>query len=237
MEQLNRIAAVYFLSPLWRLVLHLTEGQVLPSTTPFVEDETWEKAKNAPVLKNHLEVVQTAAFLYYGQYEAGADLSIRRGDEYLQKNPAMPLGIWDMFFKGMCMFAAARIQGKRKYKRHGDVIRSKIHSWVRKGNPNSQHHAVILDAEFYAVNSQWAKARKSYEEGIVIASRAGFIHDAALANERYAMLLVEQKGDNSTIEDAKFRLQEAIRLYTEWGASTKVTLLEITYAKVLGTPD
>jgi len=50
-----------------------------------------------------------------------------------------------------------------------------------------------------------------------------------LANERYADLLV--RGGEE--EEARYRLEEAVKYYSEWGAMKKVELLKSSWAHVL----
>ena len=65
------------------------------------------------------------------------------------------------------------------------------------------------------------KARDLYREGITIAARGGFIHDAALANERFFDFVRERD-----IEEARYRIKEAVRFYSNWGAMARVQKLQ-----------
>jgi hypothetical protein len=49
------------------------------------------------------------------------------------------------------------------------------------------------------------------------------MHHAALCNERYADFLLQELSDE---EEAKYRMEEAIRFYEEWGAVGKVGMLK-----------
>ena len=99
--------------------------------------------------------------------------------------------------------------------------------WIEKGNPNVLHWKKLLDAEAAVYNMKYKMAEENYYDSIKIASRGGFIHDAALACERYGDLLLKKLKDK---ESARYQLQKARRLYLEWGANVKARQLERRYA-------
>ncbi|KAL3937360.1 MAG: hypothetical protein SGBAC_007527 [Bacillariaceae sp.] len=103
----------------------------------------------------------------------------------------------------------------------------KMQSIVKKGNPNAVHHAKFLDAEHEALSSRSKAALDFYQEAISFAGRLGFLQDVALANERYAQLLLRSSDPDLDTEEASFRIQESIKYYSEWGAERKVRLLEV----------
>lgn len=85
------------------------------------------------------------------------------------------------------------------------------------------HYEKLLDAENYAIRGKYIKAETNYQEAIKLAAKTGHLHHAGLFNERYADLLQIMKDGN----EAVYRLEEAIRWYTEWGATLKVELLSV----------
>ena len=68
----------------------------------------------------------------------------------------------------------------------------KIAGLLDKGNPQSQHYKPFLEAELAAYNYKPLIAAEKYETTILLANENGFIHDAALANERYGQYLLSQ---------------------------------------------
>jgi len=60
-------------------------------------------------------------------------------------------------------------------------------------------------------------ACQRYESAVLLAGRRGLTQIQALANERFAVYL-EEIGN---ITEARHRLNEAIKLYSEWGAFAK----------------
>mmetsp|Transcript_40364 Transcript_40364/g.97469 ORF Transcript_40364/g.97469 Transcript_40364/m.97469 type:complete len:104 (+) Transcript_40364:1084-1395(+) len=101
-----------------------------------------------------------------------------------------------------------------------------IKRWVKNGNPNVQHYCCLLNAEKAALAKKQKAAEAFYKYAIVLAARTGYLNDAALINERYAGFMKEV-GDE---DEAKYRLEEAIRFYRDWGAYAKVEQLSRTIA-------
>ena len=117
----------------------------------------------------------------------------------------------------------ARTKKSSKYKSHAGRMLSKIRKWCNKGNPNVQHHENLLLAEDAVLKGKRAIACKNYELAAMLAARRGFVQDAALANERYGEFLLREREADET--EATFRLEEAVRLYKEWGAHTKANYM------------
>jgi hypothetical protein len=55
-----------------------------------------------------------------------------------------------------------------------------------------------------------------------------------LANERYADFLLHHMSENK--EEAEYRLEEAIRFYSEWGAARKVDILRHSHPEIWPMP-
>jgi predicted S18 family serine protease len=84
------------------------------------------------------------------------------------------------------------------------------------------HYDRLLDAERAALDGKSNAALKHYQSAVSMAARGGFVHNTALANERYAEYLLHGMSDS---QEAVFYFEEAIRFYSEWGALKKVHLL------------
>lgn len=179
------------------------------------------KDKKKNLVLATLPAIKTFMYCYSGDYNLGAKLAISNGDEYIKSLPGASFGMWETFTRAVCLYAMARITRKRKYKSPAEHARKTIQQWADRGNPNINHHLLLLNAEHAALAGKESEARRLYGSAISTAARGGFIHDAALANERYADYVKE-----SDIEESKYRIQEAIRFYTAWGASFKVDQLQ-----------
>ena len=124
------------------------------------------------------------------------------------------------------MFAMARKTKKRKYRATAKKVHALVKLWASKGNPNVNHHGSFLNAEAAALEWDVDGAEGWYQSAILLALDGGLIQDAALANERYGEFLLNERKES---EKATFKLEEAMRLYGEWGAAKKVELLREQY--------
>ena len=167
-----------------------------------------------------------------GEHQKGADLAISKGDDFWKKLPCYPLVMSDRFYKGVSLFDVARKTKRRKYMVHAKREFDAVERLVKKGNPNARHYLALLEAELAALHGKGDRALIQYEASAILAARAGFIQDAALINERFGEFLLNEMSDR---DQASFRLEEAIKLYQEWGASAKVLLLREQYGDILQT--
>ena len=232
MKEVNRNESALVAAPIWRLILELIGNSDLLSneTTSAtgshhaaIEEVVGSITHTSPVAPYFSRVTENMLHAYRREYVIGAELAIKRGEEFLSNFPHQPIGIWDTYLRGLCLYAAAKLTGKRKYRRHAKKVRATIEKWVRQGNPNVRHHATLLAAEDLSLQKKFKEARQSYESSIVAASRGGFIHDAAIANERYALCLSVELND---AESAQYHFDSAKQLYNEWGATSIADGLE-----------
>ena len=125
----------------------------------------------------------------------------------------------ECFHQGVALYAMARKSKKRKYKTAADRILREIIKWVESENRNVGHYRCFLDAESAVLRKKFIEAENCYKESIVLAARPGYIHGAALFNERYADFN-QNSGHklDGAADEAQYRLQEAIRCYKKSGA-------------------
>mmetsp|Transcript_22825 Transcript_22825/g.56383 ORF Transcript_22825/g.56383 Transcript_22825/m.56383 type:complete len:140 (-) Transcript_22825:14-433(-) len=135
----------------------------------------------------------------------------------------------ETFSRGVALYAMARKTKSRRYKGRANTIRKTVAKWEKAGNPNVKHFHAMLRAEQAALDRRYVLADELYKEAIVYAARPGFLHHAALFNERYADYRLTEHGDK---EDARYYLAEAVRYYTEWGAIGKAEQLKKDMAKL-----
>ena len=109
------------------------------------------------------------------------------------------------------------------YKHHAKRIRKAIHKWKSAGNPNAVYYCIFLDAEHAALQGKRAEAETQYKKAIQFAGRSGYLHHAALFNELYSDYLLREHNDT---DEARYRLEEAIKYYQDWGALGKVEMLQ-----------
>lgn len=163
--------------------------------------------------------------LYFGDFETAAEVAITKGNKFERAFPGHMLVFLEKFQRGVVLYAMARKTKKRKYAKPAKKIQKTISKWVKKGNPNVKHYELFFNAEQAALDAKSKSAESLYKEAIIMAARTGHLHHAALINERYADYLLEELGD---ADEAKYRTEEAIRFYKDWGAEAKVNILTKT---------
>ena len=158
--------------------------------------------------------------LFYGDPSA-ADRSLESSLEKV--SPGYFSRMIETFHRGICLYVAARKTKRRKYKQRAKEIRKILHKWKKVGNPNVVYYCFFLDAEHAALNGKYDEAEKHYQKAIQLAARSGYLHHAALFNELYSDFLLRERDDR---DEAKYRLEEAMRYYQDWGAFGKLEQLE-----------
>ena len=186
------------------------------------------------VAKTTMPSHKSQLYAIYGDHSRGAELSIARGDSFGREAPGHLLQMSDTHFRAISCYAMARKTNDSKYKKEARKHRAAIKFWITKGNPNVSHYSYLLDAENAALKGQTIKAMEFYGRATIMASRAGFLQDAALANERYGEFMLH---DMSRTEAAVYRFEKAILLYSEWGAHGKAAMLREKYADLWPAPE
>lgn len=220
---------------LWQVVLNLTgQSEHSCSFTGEAMDEDYflKNLSHQKYYFNHYQGYQTYLYALFGHHERGADQAMTRGALHTLL-PGSPVAVTDTFFRAISLLAMGRKTKKRKYIRPAKKCLATIKAWSQQGNPNVCHFQSFLEAEMAAYRGRSDVAEEKYQSTILVASRAGFVQDAAFANERYGEFLLYDVCDQ---QKAVYRLQAAVSLYREWGALRKVKLLERKYADVLMPP-
>ncbi|KAL3934894.1 MAG: hypothetical protein SGBAC_009483 [Bacillariaceae sp.] len=161
--------------------------------------------------------------LFYSNIEDAAHRAIKHGDKFQKLCPAAPLGMLDMFHRGVALYALARKRKSRRYKSKASKIHRAIKKWIVDLNPNVEHYDLLLDAEHASLRTKTHQAADDYYNmSIVSAVKSRRLADCALCHERYADFLLIRFDK----EGAMQHLSEAIRYYEEWGATGKVHKLK-----------
>jgi predicted ATPase len=133
------------------------------------------------------------------------------------------------FLKGLIAAAMGRTTGRRRHRAIAQKASKKMREMVRSGSVTDVHRSYILDAEVSAsfVGNGGSSPTKEYlimqkfELAISAATEAGFVQDAALANELageyYLRVGLEKR--------ASLHLTAGHGLYKQWGAHAKAALI------------
>jgi tetratricopeptide (TPR) repeat protein len=150
---------------------------------------------------------------------------MENGNSIYEKYPCYPPAFCVPYYMGVSLLVMYKQTKKKAYKKKAKFFAEKLDAYVKRGNPNAQHYQIGLEAEMLALKHNHDEAIRKFERAIAIATRGGYMHDAALLNERYGEFVL-QRGDH---DRGMYHLNIALRLYAEWGASMKVQLLSRKY--------
>ena len=191
------------------------------------EEILHEIAKKDKFKRAVLQVHQCIVHSYFGEFEFCAQHSLTDGDNVKVCLPGTPLVALDTFHRALGLLAVARKNNRqscRLYLKAASKPIATIRRWLEQGNPNVKHYKSLLDAESAAAKGKVSVARKRYEVAVVLAAKNGFLHDAALASERYGRYLFETSKDvESSLDhdEATFRIKQAVKYYSDWGAHVR----------------
>ena len=141
---------------------------------------------------------------------------------------------FETFSRAVCLYAMAiKSGGQPKYLKPARKARAGIAKWVKQGAINLLHQLYLLDAEDEVVKGNERQAKSLFNKAITTAVRGGFLCDAGIANERYAVYLESLPKDK---DEASHHMKEAINYFSEWGAARKVRLLSEQHSQILNRP-
>eukprot|EP00957_Ditylum_brightwellii_P017018 1283380-Ditylum_brightwellii.AAC.1 len=111
-------------------------------------------------------------------------------------------------------------------------IHKELTNSLKNKNPNVLHHVSLLNAEKAVLKQKRNQddVRKMYNDAIAMSARGGYVHDAALAQERLADYLLNIVRD---LQEALYHIEGSIQRYTDWGAIGVVEYLHNKYQDVL----
>ena len=230
-KELKREQQVGYITLLWQLVLNLkfhAEDPVKLTGDVMDQDRCMEVAASTgnPVLMGWVNALQCQLCAFFGKHEAGSRLALTMGDKLARTLPGSPHVAVDPFFRAISLFTMARKTKQNNYRVLAQKAASTLKTFVKNGNPNVRQLDAILDGEKAALEGREQAARKHYQDAIVMAARCGFVHHAALANERYGEYALYVMKDR---EEATYRFREALKYYHDWGARTKIDQLNQRY--------
>lgn len=196
-------------------------------TMSFSELE--DRHNHDPNLAAQLLCLKARLYACFGDHKAGADLAIKRGDEYEKTNLASHVNMPQVFARGVSLYAMAIETRKGRYKRQARKILTRVKRWSKCGNPNVLGYEKMLQAEEARLRGKLESAESLYQSAKVIASRSGLIQDAAVAAERCGEMLLNR----GACSEAVAMLRETISLYDAWGAKAKIKQMMQKHGSVL----
>ncbi|CAJ1954192.1 unnamed protein product [Cylindrotheca closterium] len=188
-----------------------------------IYSDTKEDHRGNPV---HLadKVIAEGELVFWNEdYEVSAKRALTVGEAHAKTNPGVYLNQIESFHRAVALYAAAIKTKKGKYKRAANKIRKRMASLARYDNTTIQYYDLFLTAEHLASGKKPREARTKYEQSLEAVGKLGHLHHLGLLNERYSDFLQRQL---SLEKESRYRLEQAIGYYREWGAVHKVKSLE-----------
>lgn len=170
--------------------------------------------------------------LYFLGHYQEALLLVNESGNLLENVPGDILEFEYAFYSNLIISANYKNFNNRERKRYGKMFKKnmkRIAFWVKGCSYNFNQHYHLLLAEEAAMNGRIEPALKLYEEAMNLASRNGFMHIEAIANERAALYSLEHQFR----KQAEIYLKDTWQKYHEWGAYAKCRLLEFSHPSML----
>ena len=220
--------------PLWQLLLNLmghAKDPLLLTGAAMDEKEFVSKHVEA----NNIGGLQTfwvykgQALFFFGNPEEAEQVFIKfaRTSSNIASHFFV---VMQAFYYALVVLELSRKTKKRKYKVASRKMIRKIRNWVSKGNINLSHKLMLLEADYMALTEKREDVlRRAFDRAIRAASRAGFLSDAAIANERAGIHFRERKDGFW----AETYLSRSAMLFSEWGAQGKVNFMYKMYPEFL----
>jgi hypothetical protein len=217
---------------LWQAILNLrgfAENHLVLTGTAMNEEEFLALTADPKHASNNIVFYYIRAFLYaiFAEHQLGADHAVANSKWLFANNPSYPALGCTAYYMGLSLVDTAERTKKSVYKKYAKQMFSKIKAYIRKGNPNVWHYRYALAAEMQVLDHGKAQlAGPKFESAISFATRGGFIHDAALINERYGRFLLRRLKDK---EKGMYHLDKSLQLYSEWGSQQKADMLHAEF--------
>jgi len=183
------------------------------------------QAMSSLTMQCYTNTIQLELYAFFGDWEEAKSLLLTTSDVRAILQSPYP-AVRHTFFEGLiCIKAAQSSVGKMdswKWKRRALKSMKFIRRWIELGNVNIIHCLHLLEAELALLNGKNEKRVEDfYKSAIDIAAKNQFIQDEALSNE----LASSYFGSLNNVSRRNYYLGNAIRCYSEWGATAKVEQL------------
>jgi predicted ATPase len=210
-------------------------------TGKYLDDEAFEKYLGRAQSK--MVVFMFWMFTMQARYTLGDMASaVKYGERCWRSKPidgAFAFSAPYVHFTALTALEEWKRSHKLRYMRIFRKHYKQIQYWVSKGNPNAVHLLALLDAEKLTTRKirkvHPDTIRTAFDSAISMATSGGFVHDAALANDRAGQYFARITTDGATDGWASHYLSNAVQLYLEWGAIACVRGLETKYGNTIHT--
>lgn len=175
-------------------------------------------------LRGYVFVAQCELKVFFGAWLEAAELLTEAG-ELLPEMVGLYQGVRYIFVCTLVYIKTAQsstgLAKRKKFKKKALKKMKVIRGFVKKGHVSCVHNLHLLEAELAILDGNVKQIEDSYKLAIDVASKGGFLHDKALSHELASMYYDLQKDH----QQSRHHMDNAIKSYTEWGATAKVEKL------------
>ena len=127
---------IYYCSlPFYQFVLNMMgdskDPLLLTGSAMSEQDYLIKIEQMTQMCQLHYQIFKSFLCTFFGDWETGAKLALKRGDSY-EKKFAAPLVMLDFLHQGIALYTMARKTRKRNYYRKAKKVSSTISFWVKK---------------------------------------------------------------------------------------------------------
>ncbi|CAJ1957594.1 unnamed protein product [Cylindrotheca closterium] len=155
--------------------------------------------------------------------EVSAERALQIGETHAKITPANFWNQIESFHRAVALYAAAIKTKKSKYKRAANKIRKRMAALAKYENTTIQYFFMFLTAEHLVLQRKHIEAKLKYEQALEAVGKLGHLHHLGLFYERYSDFL---RLELNLETESRYRLEQAIGYYRDWGAVHKTKALE-----------
>ena len=225
MRQNGQLFVASMASCVWQMTLNFIGESGNPNTTCLTHGEAIDEGTKEKQIKlpHVFAPWESMAFLFFGDYEAGAEDALKRGDEFSKMVPGMMFG-FETVMRAIPLIIMARCDHSQQAicRKWAVKLLKRVRQWVKSGCINLEGPLQLMEAEYAALQKKKNLARSHFAMAITSCRQHGFHHFSGLSCELYSAYLSEL-GD---LNGEMIYLQGAIDDYRRWGFKRKVDMLK-----------
>lgn len=221
-----------YILPVLQLALNLTGKAKDPLSL------TWDSCREENIFGDNLTLDEDSSanlFMLYAQmfnaYLLG-DLVVAKHAAAMARGRSVTgthfSNAFHAFLDGMVYLALYKMSKRKRFLKNADRVIRKLTAMAEKQCLNCPAMLHLLEAEKKSLTGNKRDTKAAYDVAIQQFTRSGFVHLAALANERAG----EFMGDCCDEFWEEFYISKAIALYDEWGAIVKTKAMAKKYSFV-----
>jgi histidine kinase len=176
------------------------------------------------------DLYKSFVFFLYGELDLALAHSLA-AEKNKGTAPGLMLFVEQHFYNSLILCATLnRFQGEERERHEKQIAENakRLRKWGHHGPDNYKHKSTLIEAELARLAGRTTEALELYEKAADEASAVSALHNAAIANELAAELLLGRGHKRA----ARGYMMEAMYQYGRWGATRKVEALERTYGKL-----